>query len=279
MQYNSKFLFNLIYSILGRRQKSPYPDFTDHELINLLYYFFNDKISNIISLLPKPISITLISSTNNILTSFFLPSNDKLICLLTNSRSTSSLDPIPLKLLNDIAPHIISNIANIIHESLTSGTVPLIFKYSLIIPIIKKLSLDPLSFNNEIPISNISILSKVLEKVVSKQLFSYLTTNNILCTFQSAYVPNKSTETAITRVTNILHDLDNTYETIIILLDKAQHFIQLTIYMYIGASERYFIWGGAIYLYFILYILLCITNYILLISYTSLVYVNPLICN
>ena len=51
----------------------------------------------------------------------------------------------------------------------------------------------------------------------------------------------------------------------------------------IGASERYFLWGGAIYFYVILYILLCITNiitnYILLISYTSLVYVNPLICN
>ena len=55
------------------------------------------------------------------------------------------------------------------------------------------------------------------------------------------------------------------------------------LHIYIGASERYFLWGGAIYLYFILYILLCInniiTNYILLIPYTSLVYVNPLICN
>ena len=53
-------------------------------------------------------------------------------------------------------------------------------------------------------------------------------------------------------------------------------------YIYVGASERYFVWG-AIYLYFMFYILLCITNiitnYILLISYTSLVYVNPLICN
>ena len=59
--------------------------------------------------------------------------------------------------------------------------------------------------------------------------------------------------------------------------------VTLWVTLWVGASERYFLWGGAIYFYVILYILLCITNiitnYILLISYTSLVYVNPLICN
>ena len=57
----------------------------------------------------------------------------------------SSFDPIPLKLLNGIAPHIIS--IHIINKSLTSGTVSLIFKHSLINPIIKKPSLDPSFFN------------------------------------------------------------------------------------------------------------------------------------
>ena len=73
--------------------------------------------------------------------------------------------------------------------------------------------------------SNLSIISKTLERVVSKQLSSFLTTNNILCTFQSAYVSNKSTETAITRVTtNILCDLNNTYGTILVLLDLSAAF-------------------------------------------------------
>ena len=165
------------------------------------------------------------SSTTNTLTFFFIPYNDQLICLLTNSRSSSSLDPIPLKLLNNMAPHIISNIAHIIHESLTSGTVPLIFKHYLITPIIKKSSLDPSSFNNYRTISNLSILSKTLEIVVSKQLSYFLTTNNILFTFQSAYVPNKSTETVITSVTtNILCDLNNKYGKILVLLDLRAAF-------------------------------------------------------
>ena len=110
MQHNSKPIFKLANSILGRRQKSPYPDFANDVLPN-----FSMTKSPIISSLLKPISISILSSTTNTLTSFFLPSNDQLICLLKNSRRFSSLDPIPLKLLNDIAPHIISNIAHIIH--------------------------------------------------------------------------------------------------------------------------------------------------------------------
>ena len=80
---------------------------------NLFDLFYNDKITNIISSLPKPISIALSFSTTNTLTSFFLPSNDQIICLFKNSRSSSSpnLNPIPLKLLNGIAPY------NIKHSS------------------------------------------------------------------------------------------------------------------------------------------------------------------
>ena len=74
--------------------------------------------------------------------------------------------------------------------------------------------------------------------------------------------------------------INKSTETALYTIDTALHII----YVYIGALYRNDIfYGGAIYFYFILYILLfitnIITNYILLISYTSLVYVNPLICN
>ena len=39
MQHDSKSLFKLANSILGRRQKSPYPDFTNDELPNLFDSF------------------------------------------------------------------------------------------------------------------------------------------------------------------------------------------------------------------------------------------------
>ena len=55
--------------------------------------------------------------------------------------------------MNHLGTHLV------IHEP-TSGTV--VLKHSLITPIIKKPSLDPSSFNNYRPISNLSILSKNL---------------------------------------------------------------------------------------------------------------------
>ena len=139
IQLSSYLNYKSLSDIFFRRFSSinsPYPD----ALSNLFDSFFNDKITNIMLSLPKPIYIyiALSFSTTNTLTSFFLPTNDQLIYLLKNSHSSSSLDPIPLILLNDIAPHIISNIAHIIYESLTSGTVPLIFKHSLITPTITK---------------------------------------------------------------------------------------------------------------------------------------------
>ena len=49
MQHNSKSLFKLANSILGRRKKSPYSEFTNDELPNLFDSFFNEKITNFIN--------------------------------------------------------------------------------------------------------------------------------------------------------------------------------------------------------------------------------------
>ena len=52
-----------------------------------------------------------------------------------------------------------------------------------------------------------------------------MTTNNILCSLQSSYVPNKSTEIEITIVTpRILINLDNTDGTILVQLNLSSAF-------------------------------------------------------
>ena len=71
------------------------------------------------------------------------------------------------------------HICNIISYSLNSGTVPSIFKQAIITPILKKPSLDPDSLLNYRPISQLPLVSKILERVVSRQLISYLTANNL----------------------------------------------------------------------------------------------------
>ncbi len=68
---------------------------------------------------------------------------------------------------------------NIINSSLSLGHVPKPFKLAVIKPLIKKPQLDPCELANYRPISNLPFMSKILEKVVSAQLCSFLQKKNI----------------------------------------------------------------------------------------------------
>src|SRR6218665_1296965 len=53
------------------------------------------------------------------------------------------------------------------------------------------------SLANFRPVSNLSFISKVLERIANKQLTEYLSGNRLLRRFQSAYRRGHSTETAL----------------------------------------------------------------------------------
>jgi len=73
-------------------------------------------------------------------------------------------------------------------------------KTAFITPRLKKLDLDVTDVRSFRPISNLSVISKLLERLVACRLLRYLTDNNLLPRFQSAYRPNHSTETAVVKV-------------------------------------------------------------------------------
>ncbi len=83
------------------------------------------------------------------------------------------------KLLKELLPVAEEPLINIINSSLYFGHVPKPFKLAVIKPLIKKRQLDPSKLANYRPISNLPFMSKLLEKVVSAQLCSFLQKQNI----------------------------------------------------------------------------------------------------
>ena len=108
---------------------------------------------------------------------------------------------------------------------LHSGTVPSTFKFAYITPLLKKADLDPADAKSYRPISNLSVISKLLERLVSKQLLMYLKNNGLLPDLQSAYRGHRSTETAVLKVlSDILSALDTGNIAMLTLLDLSAAF-------------------------------------------------------
>ena len=100
---------------------------------------------------------------------------------------------------------------------------PFHFKHAHVIPLLKKSSSRENSYR---PISNLSLISKVLEKVVSRLLNVHLNCNHHMSNvFQSAYKQFHSTEIALLKVYNdIPLNMDTGKVTALTLLDLSAAF-------------------------------------------------------
>ena len=112
-----------------------------------------------------------------------------------------------------------------INLCLSSGIFPTRFKSAVVKPLIKKPILDCEVLKNYLPISNLSFLSKLIEKVIAERLVSHMQENGKVEKFQSAYKANHSTETALLRVYNdMLISIDHSRGATLVLLDLSSAF-------------------------------------------------------
>ena len=118
--------------------------------------------------------------------------------------------------------YIIDIVTGIIRLSLSPSIVPQSMKYAYITPILKKHNLDSTKLSNLRPVSQLSSISKTMMRIVARQLIYYITSNSILDFFQSIYLPNRSTETALNIVCiDIILSMDNKDSCCLVLLDLS----------------------------------------------------------
>ena len=128
-------------------------------------------------------------------------------------------------MVKDSVDELIPMVTILVNLSLQSANVPDSMKQALVTPLLKKDDLDPEVLKNYRPVSNLSFLSKVLERVVAARLTNYMTINQLHEPMQSAYRACHSTETALVRVQNdILRTLDQGGAAILVLLDLSAAF-------------------------------------------------------
>ena len=90
---------------------------------------------------------------------------------------------------------------------------------ALVIPSLKKSNLNADDFMNYRPISNLTYMSKLLEKACLKQLLEHLNNNDLNGRFQSAYKKFHSCETALLKIKDdIIYMVDSTTNALLISL-------------------------------------------------------------
>ena len=169
------------------------------ELANRFAVFFTDKVCKIRDELPDLSRHQLNLPTPTLTCSlnvFSAVTESEVRKIIAKSPTKScSLDPAPTWMVKDSVDELIPMVTILVNLSLQSANVPDSMKQALVTPLLKKDDLDPEVLKNYRPVSNLSFLSKVLERVVAARLTNYMTTNQLHEPMQSAYRACHSTET------------------------------------------------------------------------------------
>ena len=124
------------------------------------------------------------------------------------NKNSSGKDEISNKLLKSIKDEIAKPLTIIINQSLKTGVFPDALKIAKVKPLYKKG--DNFCLNNYRPISLLPTISKIFERVMFTQLYSYLNANNLLSEQQYGFRSQHSTELACVKLVDyITTEMDN----------------------------------------------------------------------
>ena len=147
------------------------------------------------------------------------------IMLKSRPAKTCELDKIPTWLIKESTTVFAPILTKLVNASLSSGILPAAHKLAIIRPRLKKPDLDPGDPSSYRPVSNVTFLSKFVERAVYVQLEKYLSSNRLLPPTQSGFRRAHSTETAVLKVySDAVMASDKGEVTCLLLLDYSAAF-------------------------------------------------------
>ena len=203
-----KALFRLTRNMMGNSGDKILPVHTcKRKLANDFSAFFTSKILNIRSELGLTDTHTGGSVTNcfsGVPLNTFMDDTEAEIWNIIKLSPVKSceLDPLPTWLLKECKAELVPLITDIVNMSLRESMFPKSLKTALIRPLLKKTGLDSDILKNYRPVSNLTFISKVIERVISGRLNEHLLNNSLFDPLQSAFRDKHSTETALIKVQN-----------------------------------------------------------------------------
>ena len=142
-----------------------------------------------------------------------------------DSNKGPGTDELDIKSLKSIANIIAPHLTKLFNESIKLGIYPQALKIAKCVPIYKGAPLDselPVSYR---PISILTGINKVFERMLHKQIANYLETNKLLPTFQYGYRKQHNTSQAILDFTDYIEKaMSKKLVTIAVFMDLSKAF-------------------------------------------------------
>ena len=172
--------------------------------------------------------------------------------VITNLKNTKEeLDHLPVTLFKEYYCLFIDTICNLVNASFESGIFPEKLKVARVIPVYKKE--DRENITNYRPISMLSFMSKIYEKLIYSRLIKFFNHHNILYDLQFGFRSGTSTTDAISCLVEYLYEVLNQKEYAInVFIDFSRAFDTVDRKILLRKLERYGVRGSALRL---------ITNY------------------
>ena len=164
------------------------------------------------------------------------------------NKNSSGVDEISNKLLKSIGTELSKPLTIIINQCLLTGIFPDLLKIAKVKPLFKRG--DVCQLNNYRPISLLPTISKVFERVIYSQLYTYFSENNLLSEQQYGFRAQHSTELASVKlVDNIITQMDSVHDVktpVTIFCDLSKAFDCLNYNIFLSKMEYYGVSGTSL---------------------------------